>query len=53
MRARGSALVVDASVVAEHLGVSRGDVYEHADELGARRLGNVPRARLGSERPYG
>jgi hypothetical protein len=38
--------LVDACAVAEHLGVSRAFVYEHADELGARRLGNGPRARL-------
>jgi len=44
MRARGP--LVDASVVAEHLGVTRGYVYQHADELGARRLGSGPRARL-------
>lgn len=44
MRARGA--LVEASVVAEHLSVTRGYVYAHADELGARRLGSGPRARL-------
>jgi hypothetical protein len=38
--------LVDAVRVAEHLGVSRDFVYEHAVELGARRLGSGPRARL-------
>jgi hypothetical protein len=45
-RAREASSFVDASVVALRLGVSRGFVYEHADELGARRLGSGPRARL-------
>jgi hypothetical protein len=31
--------LVDAAVVADHLGVSRGWVYRHADALGAVRLG--------------
>jgi hypothetical protein len=38
--------LVDAEALAIHLGVSPGYVYEHADELGARRLGSGPRARL-------
>jgi hypothetical protein len=38
--------LVDAGTLAAELGVSRGYVYEHADELGALRLGNGPRARL-------
>jgi len=38
--------LVDASVVAAHLGMSRGWVYENAVRLGARRLGYGPRARL-------
>jgi hypothetical protein len=38
--------LVDAARVAEHLGVSRDYVYEHAAELGALRLGSGPRARL-------
>ena len=38
--------LVDALEVANYLGVDRSWVYEHADELGARRLGNGPRARL-------
>jgi excisionase family DNA binding protein len=32
--------------VAEWLNVSRAYVYEHADELGAERLGTGPKARL-------
>lgn len=43
--ASASALV-DAETVAAALGVSRAYVYEHADELGAERLGDGPRARL-------
>jgi hypothetical protein len=38
--------LVDAAAVADFLGVERSWVYEHADELGARRLGSGPRARL-------
>jgi hypothetical protein len=38
--------LVDAAVVAERLGVSRGWVYRHADALGAVRLGTGPRARM-------
>jgi hypothetical protein len=38
--------LVDAATLAKRLGVSRGFVYEHADELGAFRLGSGPRARL-------
>jgi hypothetical protein len=38
--------LVDASTLAEALGVSRRFVYEHADELGAQRLGEGPKARL-------
>jgi hypothetical protein len=38
--------LVDARAVAEYLGVDRAWVYEHASELGARRLGKGPRARL-------
>jgi hypothetical protein len=37
---------VDAQALADMLGVSRDFVYEHADELDARRLGSGPRARL-------
>jgi hypothetical protein len=44
--ARGHCALVDAACVAEHLGVSRGFVYAHAVELGARRLGSGPKARL-------
>ena len=42
--ARGG--LVDVKMVAEYLGVSAAWVYEHADELGARRLGKGPKARL-------
>lgn len=45
-RARGAESLVDVATVASYLGVTRGYVYEHASELGARRLGNGPRARL-------
>jgi hypothetical protein len=38
--------LVDAAVVAEHLDVSRGWVYRHADALGAVRLGTGRRARM-------
>ena len=38
--------LIDAAEVARRLGVSRGTVYEKADELGAVRLGEGPRARL-------
>lgn len=38
--------LVDAKAVAAYLNVQPGYVYEHADELGARRLGTGPRARL-------
>ena len=38
--------LVDAAVVAQHLGVSRGWVYRPADELGAVRLGTGRRARM-------
>lgn len=37
---------VDAATLARRLGVTRGFVYEHADELGGARLGDGPRARL-------
>jgi hypothetical protein len=38
--------LVDVATVAEYLGIKPAYVYEHADELGARRLGPGPRARL-------
>jgi predicted DNA-binding transcriptional regulator AlpA len=38
--------LVDAATVAEYLAVERSWVYEHADELNARRLGSGPKARL-------
>jgi hypothetical protein len=37
---------LDAQEVARRLGVSRDWVYEHADELGASRIGSGPRPRL-------
>lgn len=37
---------LDAQEVAARLGVSREWVYEHADELGARRIGSGRRPRL-------
>ena len=38
--------LVDAGTLAGLLGVTRGYVYEHADDLGAQRIGNGPRPRL-------
>jgi hypothetical protein len=38
--------LVDARSLAAYLGVGVSWVYEHADELGARRLGSGPKARL-------
>lgn len=38
--------LVDANEVARRFSVSRDYVYEHADKLGAVRLGNGSRARL-------
>jgi hypothetical protein len=38
--------LVDARTLAGYLGVTVAYVYEHADELGARRLGSGPKARL-------
>ena len=37
---------LNAAELARRLGVSREWVYEHADELGARRIGSGPRPRL-------
>jgi hypothetical protein len=37
---------VDATALAAELGVSRAFVYDHADELGAIRLGSGPKGRL-------
>jgi hypothetical protein len=37
---------VDATTLAAHLGVARAFVYEHAEQLGAVRIGNGPRPRL-------
>lgn len=38
--------LVDVAAVAAYLNVDRSWVYAHADELGARRLGSGPKARL-------
>jgi hypothetical protein len=38
--------LIDAAEVARRFGVDRGWVYQHADELGAVRLGDGPRPRL-------
>jgi hypothetical protein len=43
---RTSAELVDAAEIARRFGVSRDFVYDHADDLGAVRLGNGPKARL-------
>jgi hypothetical protein len=45
-RPQGPEPLVDVSTLAMYLGVSAGYVYEHADRLGARRLGSGPKARL-------
>lgn len=42
--------VIDASQVAELLGRDRHWVYAHAEDLGAFRFGDGPRARLGFDR---
>jgi len=41
-----TARLLDAAHLAELLGVSRATIYEHADALGAVRLGDGPRGRL-------
>jgi hypothetical protein len=38
--------LVDATTLAEQLGVSRDYIYDHARHLGAVRIGNGPRPRL-------
>ena len=43
---RDDGALVDAATVANALGLSRSTVYEHADELGAIRLGNGDKPRL-------
>jgi hypothetical protein len=43
---RLGAELVDAAAIAHLFGVSRDSVYQHADELGAVRLGDGPKARL-------
>lgn len=42
----GVSRLVDAATVAHALGVTRGCVYDHAAELGGKRIGNGPRGRL-------
>ena len=39
-------VLLDANELAAHLGVSRQWVYQHAHELGVKRLGNGPRPRV-------
>lgn len=47
LRADGAAAeLIDAAEVARRFSVTRDYVYEHAEELGAVRLGNGSRARL-------
>ena len=46
LRGPSRSRLLDARAVADHLGVDPGWVYEHADELGVRRLGAGPKARL-------
>jgi DNA-binding transcriptional ArsR family regulator len=41
-----TARLLDAADLADLLGVSRATVYEHADALGAVRIGDGPRGRL-------
>ncbi len=43
---QASAELADAAEIARRFGVSRDFVYDHADDLGAVRLGNGPKARL-------
>lgn len=43
---KGTSRLVSAKVIAERWGVDRKWVYEHAEHLGARRLGSGPRPRL-------
>ena len=43
---QSNAELVDAAAIARLFGVSRDFVYQHADELGAVRLGGGPKARL-------
>ena len=45
-RASESEAWLDASEVADRLGMSREWVYEHAEELGVSRMGDGPRPRL-------
>ena len=45
-QATGEMAWLDAQEVARRLSVSREWVYEHADELGASRIGSGPRPRL-------
>jgi hypothetical protein len=46
MRARANGRLVTVSELASWLQVEPSYVYEHADELGAMRLGSGPKARL-------
>jgi DNA-binding CsgD family transcriptional regulator len=41
----GEGRLVDAATVAAELGLTRATVYQHAERLGGRRIGDGPRAR--------
>lgn len=43
---QASGELIDATEIARRFGVSRDFIYDHADDLGAVRLGNGPKARL-------
>jgi hypothetical protein len=43
---QASAELVDATEIARRFGVSRDFVYDHANDFGAVRLGDGPKARL-------
>jgi hypothetical protein len=42
----GAPVLMDAAQLARYLGLTRAWIYQHADELGAVRIGSGPRARL-------
>lgn len=48
----GSGGLVDAAEIARRFGVSKHYVYEHADQLGAVKLGSGPKARLRFDPEY-
>jgi hypothetical protein len=45
-QARGPVGLLTVSQLARHLGLNRAWVYEHADDLGAIRIGDGPKARI-------